>query len=105
MLRRSDARTLPYPDHSFDAAYLIGVLGEIRDEVATLRELRRVLKPEGRLVIGEVFVDPDYVPLSALKEEAREAGFVLDRKAGPAVAYLARFHRQRPVVATSTSTR
>ena len=38
-----------------------------------------------------------YVPLSTLKEEAREAGLVLERKAGPAMAYLARF---RPSAAT-----
>jgi ubiquinone/menaquinone biosynthesis C-methylase UbiE len=42
-----DARALPYPDRTFDAAYLVGVLGEIPDEAAALRELRRVLRPGG----------------------------------------------------------
>jgi len=37
----------PYPDGSFDAAYLIGVLGEIPDPAAALGELRRVLRPGG----------------------------------------------------------
>jgi ubiquinone/menaquinone biosynthesis C-methylase UbiE len=55
------ARGLPYGDGTFDAAYLVGVLGEIPDEPTALRELRRVLKPNGRLVIGEVFFDPDFV--------------------------------------------
>jgi SAM-dependent methyltransferase len=65
---QGDAQALPYPSHSFDAAYMIGTLGEIPDETAALRELKRVLKPSGRLVVGEVLVDPDYVSLSALAE-------------------------------------
>ena len=83
--------TLPYEDASFDGAYLIGVLGEIPDAPRALRELRRVLKPGARLVIGEVFFDSDFVRLRALVELAREAGFVLDRKQGDALTYLARF--------------
>ncbi|MCW3068997.1 MAG: ubiE/COQ5 methyltransferase family, partial [Solirubrobacterales bacterium] len=62
-----DARALPYADGSFDAAYLIAVLGEIPDEHSALRELRRVLGPEGRLVVGELFGDPHWVSPSALR--------------------------------------
>src|SRR4051794_29480803 len=51
---QGDAQDLPYPDASFDAAYLVTVLGEIPDQHAALRELRRVLKPDGRLVVGEL---------------------------------------------------
>jgi SAM-dependent methyltransferase len=85
------AHRLPYPDGAFDGAYLIGVLGEIPDGPAALRELRRVLKPEGRLVIGEVFFDSDFVRLGALAKLAAAAGFVFERKAGGAQTYLARF--------------
>jgi SAM-dependent methyltransferase len=56
-----DAQRLPYPDCTFDAAYLISVLGEVPDEQAALRELHRVLKPRGRLVVGEIVVDPDFI--------------------------------------------
>src|SRR5262245_6897785 len=49
--QRGDAQRLPYANGTFDAAYLVGVLGEIPDGQAALRELRRVLKPSGRLVI------------------------------------------------------
>lgn len=90
--RRGDARMLPYPDHTFDAAYLIGVLGEIPGGAAALTELRRVLKPAGRLVIGEVLIDPDYISLSTLKEKARGAGLIFNQKAGPMIAYFAVFH-------------
>lgn len=89
---QGDAQSLPYPRHTFDAAYMIGILGEIPDETAALRELRRVLKPKGRLVIGEFLIDPDYVALSALEKKARDAGLVLERTAGPRFSYFALFH-------------
>jgi len=88
---RGDARTLPYPDAAFDAAYLVGVLGEIPDEAAALRELRRVLKPTGRLVVGEVAIDPDFIRLGVLRTRTRAARFELDRRQGNALSYFARF--------------
>jgi SAM-dependent methyltransferase len=89
--RQGDARRLPYPDATFDAAYLISVLGEIPDVPIALRELRRVLKPGARLIIAEVLVDPDFISLSALQETARAAGFVFERQSGPGFAYWAVF--------------
>jgi ubiquinone/menaquinone biosynthesis C-methylase UbiE len=94
---RGDAQRLPYPDHSFDAAYLISVLGEVPDTAAALRELHRVLKPDGRLVIGEIVVDPDFIPLAVLKERSAPAGFVFEQKSGPSFAYFARFRPDRPM--------
>ena len=89
--KQGDARILPYRDGTFDAAYLVGVLGEIPDEPTALRELRRVLKPNGRLVIGEIFFDPDFVRFGALQTRAREASFVFERRLGGRLSYLARF--------------
>jgi SAM-dependent methyltransferase len=82
---------LPYEDASFDAAYLMSVLGEIPDRRGTLRELRRVLKPGGRLVVGEMAADPDFVPAGRLREMADAAALRLDRRFGPPFAYHARF--------------
>ncbi len=65
--------------------------GEISDETATLRELRQVLKPRGRLIIGEVLIDPDYVTLADLQEKARAAGLIFERTGGPKFSYLAVF--------------
>ena len=86
-----DAQKLPYPDGVFDGAYLVGVLGEIPDGQAALRELRRVLKPSGRLVIGEVFFDPDFVGFGSLKGRVEQASFAFERRLGGSFSYLARF--------------
>lgn len=87
---RADARELPFDDGSFDAAYLVTVLGEIPDPGAAMREIRRVLKPGGRLVVGE-FLDRHYVPLVTLLGYANDAGLRPSAWLGPPLAYFARF--------------
>lgn len=84
----ADGHDLPYAAGTFDAVYLVTALGEIPEVPRTLRELRRVLKPEGRLIVGEFF-DRHQVPLSALASEAETAGLVLKRHIGPPFAYYA----------------
>jgi len=79
---RGDARDLPYADDTFDAAYLVTVLGEIPDQGAALRELRRVVRPGGRIVVGELFGDPHMVTHAALARAAGEAGLRVERKLG-----------------------
>jgi ubiquinone/menaquinone biosynthesis C-methylase UbiE len=91
--RQGDARELPYGDGSFDAAYLETVLGEIPDEDAALRELHRVIRPGGRLVVGEIVADPHFVRESTLRARADAAGFHFTRRRGPALAYQAVFAR------------
>jgi SAM-dependent methyltransferase len=88
--RRGDARELPYEDDSFDAAFLVTVLGEIPDPDAALRELGRVLRPGGRLVVGELFGDPHMVTLRKLRERSELAGFSFERRLGTPLAYFAR---------------
>lgn len=86
-----DAAKLPYPDGRFDGAYLITVLGEIPDNDTALRELRRVLKPAGYLIVGEAFYDPDFIPFTELQDRLSRTGFAFERKIGPRGVYLARF--------------
>jgi ubiquinone/menaquinone biosynthesis C-methylase UbiE len=88
---RGSGAALPFPDRSFDAAYLVSVLGEIPDPTAALAELRRVLKPGGRLVIGEILLDPDFPRFGWLVELASARGLRLERRAGSTLAYFARF--------------
>jgi ubiquinone/menaquinone biosynthesis C-methylase UbiE len=88
---QGDATSLPYEDASFDAAYLVTVLGEIPDQAAALRELRRVLKPGGRLVVGEVALDPHVVFPGPLRERAEAAGLRFDRQVGGTLGFFARY--------------
>ena len=90
---RADARSLPYPDDVFDAAYLVTVLGEIPDQGAALRELRRVVKPDGRIVVGELFGDPHMVTYRALANRAAACGLRVDQALG---GRLWHFTRLRP---------
>ncbi len=89
----ADARSMPYPDASFDGAYLVTVLGEIPDQEAALRELRRVVRPGGRVVVGEVFLDPHWVSPRALTRRAEAAGLRFERRIGTPLGYFARFAR------------
>jgi ubiquinone/menaquinone biosynthesis C-methylase UbiE len=88
---RGDARELPYPDDTFDGAYLNFVLGEVPDQEKTLRELRRVLRPGGRLVVGEAVLDPHMVGFDSLREKAETAGLRFEHRLGGALGYYARF--------------
>lgn len=90
---QGDARQLPYADATFDGAYLTAVLGEIPDQDAALRELARVLRPGGRLVVGELFGDPHWVSPKRLLGRAGAAGLKLSARKGTALGYFARFER------------
>jgi SAM-dependent methyltransferase len=88
---RADARSLPLEARTFDAAFLVQVLGEVPDQDAVLRELRRVLRPDGRLVVGESILDPHFVTQRTLRRRAGAAGLRFDGAAGGPFGYLARF--------------
>ena len=87
----ADAQAMPFADATFDGAYLATVLGEIPDRSAALRELRRVVKPGGRVVFGELFGDPHMVTSGTLRREAEAAGLRFERRFGPPFGFFARF--------------
>ncbi len=87
---QGDATRLPYEDGSVDAAVLTAVLGEIPNGIAALREIRRVLRPEGRLVVGELFGDPHFTTRGSLARMGAEAGLELTETSGNWFGYFAR---------------
>jgi len=51
-LAAADAIALPFPDACFDVLLASQVIEHVPDDVRALREMRRVLRPGGRLVIS-----------------------------------------------------
>jgi SAM-dependent methyltransferase len=91
----ASSTTIPHPDARFDAAFAVHVAYFWDDPVADLREIRRVLRPGGRMLLGYRPRDDQAVaelPASvyALRsvEETEsllgEAGFAEIRSSGPA---------------------
>jgi len=101
-LLRADIRDLPFADGAFDLAYTMGTIEHIAEYRQALGELRRVLRPGGRAIVGvphrwNVFLRPllvnvlsafgayPYAPeksfgAAELRRDLRGAGFrVLDR--------------------------
>jgi len=91
---RGDAQRLPYRDGQFAGVYLVACLGEIPDRGAAIGELARVLRPGGRLVVGETAVDPHRVRRPELIGLAKHAGLRAGVLAGR-VSYFARFDSSR----------
>jgi ubiquinone/menaquinone biosynthesis C-methylase UbiE len=87
---QGDATAMPYEGASMDAVVLTAVLGEIPDPVAALHEIRRVLKPGGRLVVGELFGDPHFTTLASLKRQTTGVGLRYEAHSGNWFAYFAR---------------
>jgi ubiquinone/menaquinone biosynthesis C-methylase UbiE len=52
-LRQMDVQELQFPDNSFDTVFATFVFCSVPDPVLGLRELRRVCKPSGRLLLLE----------------------------------------------------
>jgi ubiquinone/menaquinone biosynthesis C-methylase UbiE len=88
---RGDGMALPYQGGSFDAVFVILVLGEIPDEVACLREVARVLKSGGQVAISESRTDADFHRVAAVRALAEQAGLQFVRRHGPPFNYTAVF--------------
>ncbi len=58
-LQVAPAEALPYPDGTFDAATVAFGLRNIPDRLQGLREMRRILRPGGRMVILEFTTPPN----------------------------------------------
>jgi hypothetical protein len=68
------------------------VLGEVPIS-STRFASSRVLKPGGRLIVGELFGNPHWVSPGRLRERDERAGLSYDHRDGTPLAYFARFRR------------
>jgi ubiquinone/menaquinone biosynthesis C-methylase UbiE len=86
-LQLGDGRTIPFPDHSVDAAITVHTIYFMPDPAYTIAEIARVLRPGGRLVIAclvlddgfATWKDPDVyrIPYAAdVARMMRDTGFV-----------------------------
>lgn len=83
-----DAMALPFADHSFDAVTISFGLRNIHDPAAGLREMRRVTRPGGTLVVCE-FSTPTLPVFRTLYQEylMRALPAIADRVSSNSVAY------------------
>src|SRR5690606_14665106 len=77
-LHQGAADRLPFADNSFDKALSINSIPIWPDPAAGLREVYRVLKPHGRLVLG--FVRPAFQFVDEAERLLPGAGFVTVRR-------------------------
>ena len=92
---QGDATSLPHADDAFDAVVLTAVLGEIPDREAALAEIARVLKPDGRLIVGELFGDPHFTSPGSLERLGADVGLRLVERSGPWIGFFARLEPAR----------
>lgn len=71
--RRGDAKALPLADVQFDCVFSNTILHHIPDPVPFLREARRVLRPDGALLIRDLFPSERLEDVEALVDR-RAAG-------------------------------
>lgn len=56
----ADMRKLPLPEHSYDLAYCVSVLEHTKDYEEIIREIKRVLRPNGKLILTfDISIDGD----------------------------------------------
>lgn len=92
-LKQANAYDLPFEENSIDLVYMVTVLPEIPDRGRALREVRRVLKPDGILAVTEFLPDPDYPLRSTTIKLCQHQGFVLDDNLGNLWNYTVRFKK------------
>ena len=59
VIKQGNALSMPFPDQSFDAAYSMNVAMNIEDKAALYREIHRVIRPSGWLVLSEIAQGPN----------------------------------------------
>lgn len=88
-----DACSLPFRDGTFDAAVLVTVLGETSNPRACVREVCRVLRAGGGMLVEEHWLDPDFVSAAELRTLADSTDFDWPEMQGSPRNYSATFRK------------
>lgn len=96
-LEVADAVDLPFEEEYFHLVFMSGVLGEIPDQKAALREFHKVIRPGGILSITEAFPDGHYILKSNLIKRCRILGFVPFEEYGGFYTYTVNFRKPNNV--------
>ena len=89
----ANAYELPFANESIDLVVMVAVLPEIPDKDRALKEIRRILKPDGILAISENLIDPDYPLRRTTKKYCGRGGFVLLNTSGSFFNYTMQFSK------------
>lgn len=84
---RADALALPFEDASFDAATIAFGLRNLPDYLGGLREMRRVVRPGGHVVVLEIAIPDRGLPRALFETWFRRLVPVLGRVVGRRSAY------------------
>jgi ubiquinone/menaquinone biosynthesis C-methylase UbiE len=88
------AACLPFSSHTFDAAFLVSVLGEISQPKECLDSLRRVVR-RGLLPVTEMRGVPDALPQSKVVDLVETGGFELQEKCSFSCGFTLNFRRAK----------
>lgn len=73
--------------------FLVSVLGEVPNRDQCLREIYRVLCPQGLLSITEQPGDPDFIPMTEIQRFVEKKGFHFERYYGRGKNYTINFRK------------
>jgi ubiquinone/menaquinone biosynthesis C-methylase UbiE len=92
---QADAVSLPFRQGSFDAAFLVAVLGETPDVGKCMASVAHVLRPGGTLVVAELPGDPDALTEAEVSRLAVAVGLEPVDSTRRHGGFAARFTRRR----------
>jgi arsenite methyltransferase len=78
----ADGSELPFSSREFDKVIVASVLGEVPDRKSCFREVRRVVKDSGAILVVETRRDSDFVSLSKVSDLADQADLEVMRTWG-----------------------
>jgi ubiquinone/menaquinone biosynthesis C-methylase UbiE len=91
VLHQADALKLPFENEQFDVVFMVAALSEIPDVPKALKEVKRVLKPDGCFSVTEFLPDPDYRLEHEIIRSGTKHGFVYETSEGNLIDYTVRF--------------